>query len=380
MKLVLFGPYPVDPQFTTGGVEKVMFNTVEGLRGRAGLDLHVVSLSRVKTPTTEEHDDVTIHHVPQQQRLSLPTFRILSLMRARKAIRRIAPDLIHCQESGRESYIASALPYPTLATIHAVFKNEGVHYPGLKSKFRYWQFEMLAQRAERGIDRFIPSSVYAANALTHLGHKLHDVVENPIEQKYFDAADKPVPGRMLFAGTIYPRKGIDVLIRAAAILRDRGVDFRAHVAGGISDRPHHDMLHGMVQDMNLQDKVIFRGFLSEDELTRDFAESYLVVLPSFAETSPMTVQQAMAAGKPVVGTNVGGIPYLVEDGVHGRLVNAGDHEALANALQEVLEDPVRRAEMGRLAKQEAIARFSAHKVGDQMMEIYSKFLEGGYAR
>jgi glycosyltransferase involved in cell wall biosynthesis len=380
LKLVLFGPYPIDPQFTNGGVEKVMFNTVEGLRGREGLDLHVVSLSRVKKETVVEHGDVTIHHVPQQQRFSLPTFRILSVLRARRTIRRLKPDLIHCQESGRESYIASALSFPSLATIHAVFKNEGAHYPGLKAKFRYWQFGMLAQRAERGIGRFIPSSAYAADALTHLAHKLHGVVENPIEQRYFEAADEPVPGRMLFAGTIYPRKGIDVLIRAAAILRDRGVDFCAHVAGGISDKEHQNMLHGMVADMKLEKNVIFRGFLSEDELTRDFKESYLVVLPSFAETSPMTVQQAMAAGKPVVGTKVGGVPMLVEDGVHGRLVDAGDHEALADALQEVLEDPARRAEMGRLAKQEATTRFSARIVGDQMMEIYTKFLEGGYTR
>ena len=380
MKLALFGPYPVDSRFTNGGVEKVMFNTVEGLRGQAGLDLHVVSLSRVSRETVTEQDGVTIHHVPQQQRLSLPTFRILSLLRARRVLRRLAPDLIHCQESGRESYIASALPFPTLATIHAVFKNEGVHYPGFKSKFRYWQFAMLAERAEQGIDRFIPSSVYAADALSHLGAKLHEVVENPIEQRYFEAADEPVPGRILFAGTIYPRKGIDVLIRAAAILRDRGVDFCAHVAGGISDKVHHDMLHAMVAEYDLGEKVIFRGFLSEDELTRDFTESFLVVLPSFAETSPMTVQQAMAAGKPVVGTKVGGVPYLVEDGVHGRLVDAGDHVALADALQEVLSDPVRRAEMGRLAKQEAIVRFSAREVGNQLMGIYKTFLEGGYAR
>jgi glycosyltransferase involved in cell wall biosynthesis len=377
VKVVLFGPYPVDPQFTSGGVEKVMSNMVRGLRGRDGLELHVVSLSAVDRDFTVDDGDVRIHHVRRQRRFSLPTFRIMSVLRARRAIRRIGPDLVHCQESGQESYIASGLPYPTVATIHAIFKNEGVHYPGIKARFRYWQFETLAKLARRGIDLYVPSSVYARDALAEVGDKLEDVVENPIESGYFEVPDAPVPGRILFAGTIYPRKGIEVLIDAAARLRDRGVPFQVHITGIVSDKEYHAGLHAQVAALGLKDRVNFRGFLSEADLTREFSEAYLVSLPSYAETSPMTVQQAMAAGKPVVGTKVGGVPYLVQDGVHGRLVDAGDAEALAGALREVLTDPGLRAAMGASAKAAATRRFGAREVGDRTVAIYEKLLKGG---
>ncbi len=374
MKVVLFGPYPVDPQYTCGGVEKVVYSLVEGLKTFDDLDLHVVSLSDVDRETVVRDGDVHIHHVPRQKRLSLPTFRFLSIMRARRTIRRIDPDLIHCQESGRESYIASGLSYPTLVSIHAIFKNEGAHYPGLRAKFRYWQFAHLAKRAESGVDLYVPSSLYVCDELSHLGSKLNDVIENPIEQRFFDVPDTPVPGRMLFAGTIYPRKGVEVLIEAARLLRDRGVEFTAHIAGLIADKDYNAGLIEQAREAGLLDKeVVFRGFLTEEELTREYSEASMIVLPSFAETSPMTVQQAMCASKPVVATTVGGIPHLVTDGVHGRLVGPGDPPALAEALADVLADPVQQREMGDRARQDAVARFGAREVAARFRELYRRF-------
>lgn len=378
MRVALFGPYPVDLHYTRGGVEKVMYSLVEGLKARDDLELHVVSLSDVRKETEYEDGGVWIHHVPGQRRFSLPTFRFLSVLRGRRAIRRIDPDLIHCQESGHESYVASGLPYPTLVSIHAVFKNEGVHYPGLRAKFRYWQFQFLAERAEAGIDLYAPSSLYVCEELAHLGPKLLDVVENPIEQRYFEVPDMPVPGRILFAGTIYPRKGVEVLVEAARILRDRGERFAVHIAGMIADKEYHAGLIDQARTAGLLDgEVVFRGFLTEDELTREYSEASIVCLPSFAETSPMTVQQAMCAGKPVVATTVGGIPHLIADGVHGRLVGPGDPTALADALADVLADDDRRREMGVRTRADAQARFGTGAVAARFVEIYHQLLKGG---
>jgi glycosyltransferase involved in cell wall biosynthesis len=379
LKVVLFGPYPVDTRFTRGGVEKVMFNTVEGLRERGEIDLHVVSLSRVRQGFSEDRGDHTVHFVPQQQRLSLPTFRFLSVLRARRAIRAIDPDLVHCQESGRESFIASALGYPTVVTLHAVFRNEAAHYPGLRSRARYWQIVHLARRAIPRVDRYIPSSAYVSREMTEVAHKLHEVVENPIEQRYFDVPDATVPGRLLFAGTIYQRKGIEVLVAAATALRGRGVPFRVHVCGGVGSGEYHEALQAQVRAEGLTGDVVFRGFLSEEDLLREFGEAAVVVLPSYAETSPMTVQQAMAAGKPVVATTVGGIPQLVTDGECGRLVEPGDVAGLAEGLAEVLSDPGRRREMGARARREAEARFSVRAVAEKHVEIYRQLLKGGFA-
>ncbi len=379
LKVVLFGPYPVDPQYTSGGVEKVMFNTVEGLRELDEIDLHVVSLSRVDSDCTRQYDGFQVHHVKRQQRFNLPTFRMLDIINARRAIRRLDPDLIHCQESGHEAYISAPLSYPKVVTVHAVFRNEGVHYPGLRAKLRYWQFGFMARRAISGVDRYVPSSAYVSREMTEVSHKLREVVENPIEQSYFDVPDTPVEGRLLFAGTIYHRKGIEVLIDAAASLKERGTGFSVHIAGGIGDKAYHAGLLAQVERLGLGDDVIFRGFLTEEELAREFSEADLVVLPSYAETSPMTVQQAMAAGKPVVATRVGGVPQLIEEGASGRLVDAGDTAGLTDALASLLSDPEGRRAMGAHAKREAESRFSVGSVADKNIEVYRQLLKGGFA-
>jgi glycosyltransferase involved in cell wall biosynthesis len=264
-------------------------------------------------------------------------------------------------------------------TVHAVFRNEGVHYPGLRAKLRYKQFGFMARRAIAGVDRYVPSSAYVAREMTEVAHKFHDVVENPIEQRYFDVPDQPVAGRLLFAGTIYHRKGIEVLIESAAGLKERGVDFRLHIAGSIGDKAYHAGLLEQVERTGLGNDVIFRGFLTEEELTREFSEADLVVLPSYAETSPMTVQQAMAAGKPVVATRVGGIPQLIEDGASGLLVDAGDVASMTDALVLLRTDPDLRLRMGAHAKQEAEERFSVRSVAAKNLEIYRQLLKGGFA-
>jgi glycosyltransferase involved in cell wall biosynthesis len=374
LKVVLFGPYPVDEQFTEGGVQKVTHNLVEGLRQRDDLDLHVVSLSNVPADSTHKSGPVTIHHLKRQRRLCLPTFSFLSVQKARRYIRSLAPQIVHCQEAGLESYIAAPLPFPTLVTVHAIFQNEGKYYPVLRSRLRYRQVEFMARQALAGIDLYVPSSIYARDELQDRVGKLHDVIENPIEQRYFTVSAAEVPGRLLFAGTVYPRKGIDVLIEAVKLLKEASVPFTLNLTGGVKDQNYYQRLLKMVQDYDLGETVKFKGLVAEAELENQFGQAAIVVLPSFAETSPMTVQQAMAAGKPVVATTVGGIPYLIEDGVSGRLLAPGDPEALAAALQDLLTDDAMRSTMGKRARQEAAARFSAAEVAARTVAVYHQIL------
>ncbi len=375
LKVVLLGPYPVDVQYTCGGVEKVTHNLVEGYRGREDIELHVVSLSHVDRDFDRQDGNLHFHFLKRQRRFCLPTFSWGSVRKARRAIRRLAPDLVHCQEAGLESFIASALPYPTVVTVHAIFPNEGKFYPGLKSRLRYAQIDFMGRRAVRGIDRYIPISVYAVNELQHVAGKLNEVIENPIEQRFFEVPDGTVPGRLLFSGTIYPRKGIHILIEAANQLQQRGIPFQLHLTGVPNDRQYFDQLEASVQEYGLSDQISFLGFVSEEDLAREFGEAAIVVLPSFAETSPMTIQQAMAAGKTVVASRVGGIPYLIEDGISGRLVEAGDVDSLADALAGLLTDDQVRRQMCARAEQEAVSRFSAREVAAKTIAVYHEVLQ-----
>ena len=374
LKVALLAPYPRDENFTRGGVEKVTHGLVEGLRLRDDLELHVVALSDVSRPAEKRVGRVFVHYLPRQRKFCLPTFSALSVARARSKIRSLRPDLVHCQESGLESFIAAGIDIPSVVTIHAIFRNEAPHYPGLKAKARYTQIAWMHAWAEKRIRHYVPSSAYAEAELSHLGSKLLPVIENPVDPRWFEVPEGCLPGRLLFAGTMYPRKGVLDLVRAAGRLRRRGVPFTLHMTGEVRDPDYFAQVRAAAQEEGIAEAVEFRGLVTEDEMAREFREAAIVVLPSYAETSPMVIGQAMAAARPVVGTTVGGVPYLVEHGVNGLLGTPGDIEGLAQRLADILTDDDVRQRMARSAREKAVARFSAPEVAAQAMAVYRTVL------
>ena len=113
------------------------------------------------------------------------------------------------------------------------------------------------------------------------------------------------------------------------------------------------------------------GFVSHDELERLYDRAAVVVLPSYREGLPLCVLEAMAHGRPVVATAVGGIPQLVEDGRTGLLVEPGDAEALRSALERLLSDPELRRRMGRAARARVQRMCSWERVTDETLAAYA---------
>ena len=153
--------------------------------------------------------------------------------------------------------------------------------------------------------------------------------------------NKPV---VLYASKFMRRKHPDDLIRAAALLRDRGYNFSVLMvgSGGIDAE-----LRALVKNLGLIN-VLFGGFVNQSELPRIYAASDVFVLPSENEPWGLIVNEVMCAGIPViVSDEVGCVPDLVKDGINGYHIKARSPQSLADALERVLADPKRRNDMGR---------------------------------
>ena len=150
------------------------------------------------------------------------------------------------------------------------------------------------------------------------------------------------PGRgIAFAGRLSSEKGVDTLIEAVARM---GPDAHLHVAG---DGPERARLEALAAERGAG-KITFHGRLSKDALHDLLRSVSVLAMPSrWYENQPMIVLEAFACGIPVVGTRLGGTPELVEPGVDGDLVAAGDVTGLAEALHAFVSDPARAFEMGR---------------------------------
>jgi len=205
--------------------------------------------------------------------------------------------------------------------------------------------------------------------------KIHPVY-NPLPMTVRENATvsmKP-PIRMLAAGRFVGKKGFDVLLKAAAILRTRGLEFRLSLVG---DGPLRRSLERETDALGLQGHVSFEGFLSYDLMARRFRESDLFVMSSVVMPNgdrdglPTVILEAMAHGLPVVATDVCGIKEVVTPGSTGWLVNPGDPGAIAEAVLEAVSDRDRAMAIARKGQTLVLESFSPAGPLKAMAELFS---------
>ncbi|MEF8843702.1 MAG: glycosyltransferase family 4 protein [Haloarculaceae archaeon] len=181
--------------------------------------------------------------------------------------------------------------------------------------------------------------------------------------------DRPL---VLYVGTVMPRKGVTELVRALALVAEREdvPTPRAILAGEKTlDEAYTARVEELIAEGGLEGHVELTGFVDAADLPALYSLADVFVVSSLEEGFGMTAVEAMAAGTAVVGTRVGGIPTLVEDGEQGRVVEPGDVEGLAAALGDVLADSAGRERMVERARARA-AEFSWEAVGEQFEAVY----------
>jgi D-inositol-3-phosphate glycosyltransferase len=189
---------------------------------------------------------------------------------------------------------------------------------------------------------------------------------------------------LLFVGRIEPLKGIDTLIHALAIMQNNGVMTRHRIClsiiGGEPGASPEQMsvemarLRMISSEYGLEDMVTFIGKRDQDSLPYYYSAAAIVVVPSHYESFGMVALEAMACGTPVVASQVGGLAFLVQDGLTGYHVPGDDPQAIAEKLVELLDTPGLRQEMGERAA--AYARgYSWEVPANQLLALYWELLD-----
>lgn len=173
------------------------------------------------------------------------------------------------------------------------------------------------------------------------------VAPMPVDTDRFLAASSTAaahPPRILYAGNLVPTKGVDVLVRAFALLRARGIAAGLRILG---EGPSRAALVRLAESLGVQDSVEWSDFVPQDRMPAEYAAAAVTVLPSRGGTEGLglTLVEALLAGSAVIGARSGGIPEVVEHGVTGLLVPDGDPPALAAALEQLLGDPAARTRL-----------------------------------
>jgi glycosyltransferase involved in cell wall biosynthesis len=173
-------------------------------------------------------------------------------------------------------------------------------------------------------------------------------------------------GYALFVGRLSKEKGIGTLLHAA-----RNLDVPVRIVG---DGPLRADYERFVSEHQMT-HVAFEGYKSGGDLKSLYTNAAFVVVPSeWYENAPMTILEACAYGKPVIGSHIGGISEMVEPGRTGLLFRPGDADELAGCIRTLWADESLRVHMGRAARDKVEKEFSAQVHYERLMEIYEKAL------
>jgi D-inositol-3-phosphate glycosyltransferase len=195
----------------------------------------------------------------------------------------------------------------------------------------------------------------------------------------------PPCGRMLlFVGRMEPLKGLDVLIEAIAIMHQNGIynanPFCLAIIGGDSDDTtdqvnlEMERIKSLTENYGLQDLVTFLGKKNQDSLPYYYSAAEAVVVPSQYESFGMVALEAMACGIPVVASQIGGLAYLVQDGVTGYTVPVDDPRELAVRISSLLSDPDLRDRMGQQAVKVA-QDYAWDKIAFRLLSVYEELFK-----
>jgi glycosyltransferase involved in cell wall biosynthesis len=289
-----------------------------------------------------------------------------------REIGRARPDVFHAHLSW-----PLAAKFPLLAAVLAR-RPVVVATVQLFSRFHldrssYAQERLLARR----IDRYVAVSHDIAGKLVgvmgwpsrkieviHNGVRLEDLraADPAIRRELSGDTDRPV---VFTAARLDPQKGLDVLIDAAADVPEA----RFAIAG---DGRERTMLDAAIGERGLADRVVLLGH--REDIPSLLAASDIFVLPSLYEGSSLAVLEAMAAGKAVVASKIGGTDELVVHDESGLLVPPSDPAALAAAVRRLLDDVSLRERLGAAARDRVDRHFSAAVVADRTSRLYDELL------
>jgi glycosyltransferase involved in cell wall biosynthesis len=254
-----------------------------------------------------------------------------------------------------------------VAAIKGVLADEARHERGI-SRIALAIQARLERRHVRRADRVITTSAYSAGRIAKfygVDREKIAVVPELIDLEAWqralaEAPREAGPPRILTVAHLYPRKGVDTLLRAFASISTYSV---LHIVGIGSERVR---LEHLAQTLGITDRVHFLGHLPFAALVAEYRNATIFALPTEQEGFGIVFLEAMASSLPIIATRVAAVPEVVSDGVTGLLVDRGDESALVKTIETLLADEALRATLGSAGCAQA-SRFASPIVAWQFL-------------
>jgi len=394
MKIIMLSEYPfAEAEQGLGGIMQATFQLLEGFSALnlPDLELHVITTSNFcLTSEVRRSGNIVCHFVPRAQ--STLGHMIVSPLRlflyARRIINQIQPDLIHGQGTVTYLILSLLLGKRNIQTVHGLYRNEQAAIPkdqqSTAVRLKFAVKLALERWYLRRIRNLIAITGQIVQVMGDEGNHAVRVfnINNAIDRAFFDLAKKRLSAaptgnsiNILFVAAITQRKGLHVLVEAFKRLAPKYPNIQLTVVGIWDWAPEYVQEQlAACGELQTKGRVVFTGGVGRERLIQAFDEADIFVLPSFSESAPMVISQAMCVGMPILTTRVGGIPEMIEQGVTGVMLEAGDVDALTAELARLIENPAARQQLATAARKVGFQRYHPESIARSTAAAYNEVI------
>lgn len=376
LKVVLATSFPRDAASPRGGVEAVSVVLAQALAEFDDLQVTVVTADRdCAALQVAEWGRVAIHRIPRGGGSTLGNALGAGRDNLLAHLAAIKPDVVHAHDT--YGLMLRGHRGPRVFTVHGFIHADtalsGEKMAALRAML--WKRYELAGWADQ--PHIISISPYVRERLAGIARGVIHDIENPIAADCFAVGRKEKPGSVLYAGVIGRRKNALALVEAFGRCVRQGAGGELRIAGPEGEPDYAARVRSRVAELGIANRVHFLGNLPSPQLRGEMAAASVFALVSLEEGAPMTVEEAMAIGVPVLASNRCGMPYMIRDGESGFLVDPTNIDDVAWRLRQLLSEANLRSHMGIVGRSIAEERYHPAVVARRTREVYRRALRDG---
>lgn len=378
-RIVQIGPYPESSSIIRGGVE----SSVYGLAQEQSKDseVHVFDLPRTGYSLKIETDNnVFVHRYPNKGKHQVSSVGMVK--KIAQDIFELSPDICHIHGTSLFSLLLysrlTKKGCSTILTVHGLPHIEKIKKykkkPSIKNLIHYLYQGFAEKRLLSIIPMAIVDTEYVKSEVLRYTKRsdlpIH-VIPQGINDDFFSINCSPDSNVILSVGAILERKGHLFTLQAFENLRRQRITARLYIVGSLSSKTYYEAVQNQIQNSIYKNDISLITDISTQNLKKLLESAQLFVLHSQEESQGIAFAEAMAAGLPVVSTNVGGIPYVVQDGTTGLLSNYTDIDSFTNHIKTLMTDSCLWESMSINAK-EVAQHYQWTVINEKIRDCYLK--------
>lgn len=378
LNLLMLCNYPLTKSEIYGGTSSASYNLIQCLKKYTSINITTFSFVKNLDKYEDMYDKengIRIIRYPYKLRYTGIIGNYPERLIFKKFLRSVNPDIVHAQGTDLYATLATTSNKPNVFTIHGVrlkeieLERENVGF------LRYWVRKRLVLNNYRRAKNIVAINQYTKNHVAHLHNAKVWVIRNPIDEEYFEIykEEKPEPGKILLVGGLRQRKDILTALEIVIKLMKENIKIHLDIVGR-AEQDYEKIVRSYIHSHKLGDSVTIHGLVSDKKLKELYRTADIFLLTSLEESSPISIVQAMAAGKPVVATNVGGISEIVRNNKNANLHKVKDVIGMANSVKELITNRNKRETYSKIGHKIALEEWSPKSVALATYSMYEEIL------